>query len=72
MNFQGSSYKSNYHGAHIFNGLLFKKSEQLGGYDVYLKRFDVYSITICCHTIADFHLVKVCNLFSEYTVRGRP
>ena len=62
MNFQGSFYKSYHHGAHIFNGLLFQNSKKLGRYDVDFKRVDVDSITLCCHTNADFHFFKVCKL----------
>ena len=61
MNFQGSFYKSYHHGAHIFNGLLFQNSKKLGRYDVDFKRVDVDSITLCCHTNADFHFFKVCK-----------
>ena len=64
MNFQGSFYKSYHHGAHIFNGLLFQNSKKLGRYDVDFKRVDVDSITLCCHTNADFHFFKVCKLES--------
>ena len=71
MNFQGSFYKSYHHGAHIFNGLLFQNSKKLGRYDVYFKRVDVDSITLCCHTNANFHIFKVCKLetFQDFSIK---